>query len=269
MNELTEIQCYVDEFESILDLGSVTDTQVIGICGSAKTIVASTLYERIYHKFDAHCFFKISFDKMMPYSAANIQNNILEEILKQSPNVEDVHMETVSLATRLRNLKTLIVVDEFYDTQILEKLARSSTWFGAGSRIIIINTYESELEQLGVDNIYTFEIPNKEAYTRYGLSKTEFHAFKEIACFFVGEEIYNVIEILGDCFSCSKEAISTLIEKSIVSISSQKVQMHYILQNLVRNCFPSDPRLSSRVWFNLDTFLVMRKPFTVSSSQLL
>ena len=79
--------------------------------------------------------------------------------------------------------------------------------------------------------------------------------FLDIACFFVGKEIKYVEKIL----ECD---IQSLIEKSLVSVTDNKIQMHSLLQEMgkeiVRHAFPSEPDKWRRLWDFNDVDKVMQ-----------
>ncbi|KAI9081611.1 hypothetical protein K1719_036497 [Acacia pycnantha] len=103
--------------------------------------------------------------------------------------------------------------------------------------------------------------------------------FLDIACFFIGKEAKYVQGIL-DCHfythqgaysymtfapalhANSKGDIQSLIEKSLVTVRDQKIQMHSLLQEMGRKIvqkeFPSNPEKWSRLWDFNDIYRVMQ-----------
>lgn len=111
------------------------------------------------------------------------------------------------------------------------------------------------------------EVPNdieacQDYRNDYSMNKQEMDVFLDIACFFVGHEINYVKEVLGDCYDHSKLLISTLIEKSLISISDQKIAMLQILQvlgqRLVQQEFFTDIENRSRLWYNKETLHILQ-----------
>ncbi|KAF7840424.1 TMV resistance protein N [Senna tora] len=116
MDEIGGIQPQLEALEKLVDLDSKDVIRVIGIFGmhgSGITTLASLLYHRISHKFDAFCFLNIN---GVSYLQEQILREILqEEDLKKLPNLRnlDLHgsknlMETPHFE-RLPNLEKLNV----------------------------------------------------------------------------------------------------------------------------------------------------------------
>ncbi|KAI9081603.1 hypothetical protein K1719_036489 [Acacia pycnantha] len=92
--------------------------------------------------------------------------------------------------------------------------------------------------------------------------------FLDIACFFNGKEIKYVEGILNSYRFPDKEIIQVklqiqlIVEKSLMAIIDQKIQMHGLLQEMGREIvqcdFPSMPEGWSRLWDFNDIFHVMK-----------
>lgn len=104
-----------------------------------------------------------------------------------------------------------------------------------------------------------------------GLRDMEKEIFLDIACFFNGEKINYVEEILCHSGSHNEYAIRVLIDKSLLTISHESLQMHHMLQQLgreiIRQEAPTEPGKRSRLWFN-DDFLEVMETNAVSFSYL-
>ena len=96
-----------------------------------------------------------------------------------------------------------------------------------------------------------------------GLEGNEKNIFLDISCFFKGEDKDYVMEILDSCgfFACS--GMRTLINKSLITISGNKVKMHDLIQEMgkeiVRQQSLTDFGKRSRLWFHEDIFDVLKK----------
>ncbi|KAI9074232.1 hypothetical protein K1719_043797 [Acacia pycnantha] len=97
-----------------------------------------------------------------------------------------------------------------------------------------------------------------------GLDDMTKEMFLDVACFFVGKDINHVKEILHDCISCCVDkGIKLLIQKSIITIVNQRIQMHGMLQavgrEIVRRESPNQPELRRRLYLYSDIKHVMEK----------
>lgn len=96
-----------------------------------------------------------------------------------------------------------------------------------------------------------------------GLPHMEKEVFLDIACFFVGEDINYVKEILNYYRFDPEIGIKILIEKSLITISDQKICMHDMIQQMGRHIVqqesPEEPGKRSRLWHTNDFRHVMEK----------
>ncbi|RDX68598.1 TMV resistance protein N, partial [Mucuna pruriens] len=96
------------------------------------------------------------------------------------------------------------------------------------------------------------------------LQPMEKKIFLDIACFFKGMDIGEVINILENCGDHPIIGIDILIERSLVTIDTMyKLGMHDLLQEMGRNIVfqesPSDPGKRSRLWSQKDIDYVLTK----------
>ncbi|XP_019072108.2 disease resistance protein RPV1 [Vitis vinifera] len=96
-----------------------------------------------------------------------------------------------------------------------------------------------------------------------GLDDKEKNIFLDIACFFKGEDKDYVIEILDGCGFFSSCGIRTLVNKSLISIYGNKLEMHDLIQEMgieiVRQQFVQELGKRSRLWFHEDIIDVLKK----------
>uniref|UniRef100_F6HN43 ADP-ribosyl cyclase/cyclic ADP-ribose hydrolase n=2 Tax=Vitis vinifera TaxID=29760 RepID=F6HN43_VITVI len=111
-----------------------------------------------------------------------------------------------------------------------------------------------------------------------GLDDKEKNIFLDIACFFKGEDKDYVMEILDGCGFFSLSGIRALIDKSLITISSNELMMHDLIQEMgreiVRQQSLEEPGKRSRLWFHEDIYdyvMLMKANFKVNflSSQVL
>ncbi|CAN6686784.1 unnamed protein product [Malus baccata var. baccata] len=96
----------------------------------------------------------------------------------------------------------------------------------------------------------------------HGLADNEKRMFLDIACFFQGMDKERVVEIL-DCFGFNpKDGMEALIEKSLITISNNRVLMNGLIQEMgrqvVRREAVEDPGEQSRLWLHKDVIHVLR-----------
>lgn len=107
----------------------------------------------------------------------------------------------------------------------------------------------SELEKLET-------IPNKKIQdilrrSYDGLDRNEQSIFLDIACFFKGEDLQPVKDILDSCGFFAEIGIRRLVDKSLVAISEEKLKMHDLLQQMGMDIVceeNKEPRKRSRLW---------------------
>ncbi|PON53616.1 NB-ARC domain containing protein, partial [Trema orientale] len=109
-------------------------------------------------------------------------------------------------------------------------------------------------------------IPNKQIYDTLkisfdGLEENERGIFLDIAFFFKGEEKDFVAKILDSCDFYANSGIRILIDKSLITIESNELWMHDLLQEMgweiVRQESPKEPGNRSRLWFHEDVLRVL------------
>lgn len=166
VHDLVGMLSRMEALEKLLDIGSVDDVRVVGIVGESgvgKSTLSAAVYDKVSNQFDASCFLADVTKTCQLSGLITLQEQLLREILKQENlniTMDDIE-GTFSLCTRLRHLRTLIVLDDISDLGTLKKLAGFSDWFRAGSRIIVTTTYWDILSKYGVNEVYWVEPLNK------------------------------------------------------------------------------------------------------------
>lgn len=118
--------------------------------------------------------------------------------------------------------------------------------------------WESKLDKLNKDlklGINCLQMSYNE------LNDDEQYLFLDIACFFKGEDIDYVAKILDNHNRCPIDGIHALVDKSLITISGNKLQMHDLLQEMGREvvCQKSqEPGKRTRLWKHEDISLVLK-----------
>ncbi|KAG2325160.1 hypothetical protein Bca52824_007888 [Brassica carinata] len=142
--------------------------KMIGIQGPAgigKTTIARALFNQLSADFQFKCFLKNLKDKYETFgmddhdSKLYLQTQLLSKILNQR-DMKVHHLGTIK--EWLQDQRVLIVLDEIDDFEQLDALAREPSWFGLGSRIIVITEDKKILKAHWVDDIYQVDYPSEE-----------------------------------------------------------------------------------------------------------
>ncbi|XP_058729207.1 disease resistance protein RPP4-like [Vicia villosa] len=93
---------------------------------------------------------------------------------------------------------------------------------------------------------------------------TEQQIFLDIACFFIGMDRNDVIQILNGCGFFADIGIKVLVERSLVTVDKRnKLRMHDLLRDMGRQIIyeesPFDPENRSRLWRREDVFDMLSK----------
>ncbi|XP_058003954.1 disease resistance protein RPV1-like [Hevea brasiliensis] len=122
----------------------------------------------------------------------------------------------------------------------------------------VVKEWESELEKLET-------IPNKEIQgilrrSYDGLDDNEKSIFLDIACFFKGEDKDRVKNILDCCGFFAESGIRNLLDKSLINIFKEKLEMHDLLEQMGKDIVCKEnkkPRKHSRLWNAKDIYYVL------------
>ncbi|KAK9941542.1 hypothetical protein M0R45_007246 [Rubus argutus] len=96
-----------------------------------------------------------------------------------------------------------------------------------------------------------------------GLDEKDQEMFLHIACFYKGKDRDRVTQILDYCQLNPGIGLSVLAERSLITVSNNKLSMHDLLQEMgweiVRRQSPKQPGKRSRLWSHEDIHTVLKK----------
>ncbi|QHN99291.1 disease resistance protein RUN1 isoform X1 [Arachis hypogaea] len=165
-NDIVGMHSPVQELEKLLVLDSDDDVRVVGICGMGgigKSTLATILYEKISHQYDASCFVDDVSRIYEGYGPLGVQKQLLcQAFMEENFPTCNLSLANNLIQTRLRHRKVLIVLDNVDQGIQLEKLAIKPERLGRGSRMIIVSRDEHILREYGVDDVYKVKLLNDE-----------------------------------------------------------------------------------------------------------
>ncbi|XP_010430467.1 PREDICTED: disease resistance protein RML1A-like [Camelina sativa] len=157
------MEAHFQNMKSLLHLDTEEGAMIVGICGPVgigKTTIARALHSQLSRHFHLTCFMenlKGSYNSGLDEYGLMIQlqEQLLSKILNQN-GMKISHLGAIE--ERLSNLKVLIILDDVDDLKQLEALAKETTWFGPGSRIIVTTEDEELLLQHSIDSNSTYHV---------------------------------------------------------------------------------------------------------------
>ncbi|XP_025648201.1 TMV resistance protein N-like [Arachis hypogaea] len=269
--KLVGIASKVEEVIKLADI-RVNDVRFIGIWGMGgigKTTIAHAVYKSMEdNEFKVCCFLEIIRENCKKKGlVVQVQMDLLAQChIKCKLDNENQGREVIKNA--LCKKKVLLVLDDASDISQLDNLAGKRGWFGLGSRVIITTrdmhllkrhavhaTYEvqtlvqEEALRFFCLNSFNQDQPN-EGYLEISQEIVEHSGCLPLAL--KGERKKRVTDLLVTCRGYNPEAdIKVLIERSLVTIVSDKLEMHDLLQEMGRdivNQSPNDGSQLSRLW---------------------
>ncbi|WMV53179.1 hypothetical protein MTR67_046564 [Solanum verrucosum] len=117
--------------------------------------------------------------------------------------------------------------------------------------------WRSAIEQMKINS--KSEIVEKLKISYDCLETIQQDIFLDIACFLRGNEKDYIMSILASCYSGANIELSVLIDKSLVFIGNNKIQMHDLIQDMGKYIvkMQKDPGERSRLWDTTDLEEVM------------
>ncbi|KAJ7951584.1 Disease resistance protein (TIR-NBS-LRR class) family [Quillaja saponaria] len=319
------IEKHIMQVEALLQIDSSDDSIAVGIWGTGgigKTTIATGVYCKLRHKFDACYFLENVRENSEKRGLIALRNEILSQIL--DPIVEASAGSAPDLE-KLRYMKVFLVLDDVSNITQLDYLMGASVFFNQGSRIIVTTRDRNVLDRKGVNDNHIYDakgldwnealklfslrafdqncppeaftdlserlvshatgvplvlnllgsllygrsmeewesafgkIENGQLYYIYqvlvlsydALNQNDKNLFLDVTCFFKGEELEFVKRISNACGFSADRGIPRLMEKSLVTISNNIIEVYASLQDMVEEIIGrniQEPGERSRLW---------------------
>ncbi|KAM3337619.1 disease resistance protein Roq1 [Capsicum galapagoense] len=174
---LVGMQSQVEKVTSLLGMES-NDVRSIGIWGMGgigKTEIASVLYQRYRHRFEADCFLGDVGTLYQRNGLTWLAQVVIRKLLGEKMTLTSEHEGMIILKNMLRWKKVLFILDDVNHREQLEYLVGGKEWFGKGSRIILTARDRHLLINHVGDNVYEVQLLSEDE----ALELFSRHAFKE------------------------------------------------------------------------------------------
>ena len=162
---LVGIESQMLELESCLAFWLEDEVRFIGIWamgGMGKTTLAEVAYKMFSKEFEACCFIHNVRENYEKEGELSLQKDLIFQIFNDTNlNIKNKCEGEQMIKSSLCGRRILLVLDDVYDLNQLQKLAGKREWFGRGSRIIITTRNKHWLQNL-VDQIYEVKALNYE-----------------------------------------------------------------------------------------------------------
>ncbi|KAL7163732.1 hypothetical protein ACSBR2_039786 [Camellia fascicularis] len=283
--DLVGMDSSMEEMIKLLGLG-MDNARVVGIWGMGgigKTTLASAIYAHISCQFEDYSFIENVREVSEKGGLKTLHEQLISKILMEKDlKVRNIGSALSTIRNRVCRKKVHIVVDDVDESTELEKLVGELDWFGFGREdeaielfkskafrkhqqmggygelvhyavkyakgvllaLKVLDEWESTLNRLKESPLNEVQKVLRVSYDALQLEEKEI--FLDIACFFKGKDKNDVIKILESCDFHPIIGIKILVEKSLTTISDNKLMMHDLIQelgwNIVCQESPKEPR---------------------------
>ncbi|KAL0842934.1 hypothetical protein Bca101_016179 [Brassica carinata] len=167
---LVGMGAHLEKIKPLLCLDDSDEVRMIGIWGPpgiGKTTIARVAYNQLSNSFQLRVFMddlKVKYSRLCSddYSA---KLQLQQQFMSQITNHKDMVVSHLGVASnRLKDKKVFVVLDGVDRSVQLDAMAKETSWFGPGSRIIITSQDQKLFRAHGINHIYKVDFPtNNEA----------------------------------------------------------------------------------------------------------
>ncbi|CAN6812390.1 unnamed protein product, partial [Brassica oleracea] len=163
-DSLVGMKTHIENVEPLLHLAS-DEVKMIGIWGPSgigKSTIARVLFSKYSHQFQLSVFMeniRVRYPRPC-YDEYSAKLQLQKEFLSQIINQEDIKLHHLGVAQdRLKDKRVLVVLDDVDQLVQLDAMAKETTWFGPGSRIIITTQDKKILNAHKINPVYQVDFP--------------------------------------------------------------------------------------------------------------
>ncbi|CAN7033531.1 unnamed protein product [Brassica rapa subsp. trilocularis] len=163
---LVGMESKMTEMRSLLQLDSdeVRKIGILGPSGIGKTTIARSIFNRHSQDFQLSVFIdNIKRNYAIPACSDDysVKLNLQKHFMSQLTNETCTSISHLGVVKdRLKDKKVLVVLDDVDRLVQLEAMAKESSWFGPGSRIIITTQDQKVLKASGINHIHKVCLPS-------------------------------------------------------------------------------------------------------------
>ncbi|KAF8085334.1 hypothetical protein N665_0671s0013 [Sinapis alba] len=192
-NTLVGIESHMTRMGPLLQLDSdeVRKIGILGPSGIGKTTIARSLFNRHSQDFQLSIFMdniKSKYARPACSDEYSVMLYLQKQLMSQLTNEMGIKIPHLGVAKdRLKDKKVLVVLDDVDRSVQLEAMAKETSWFGPGSRIIITTQDENVLKASGIEHIHRVNLPSYDEalqmFCMYAFDqKYPKDGFHELAC---------------------------------------------------------------------------------------